>query len=79
MTLADTPRVGIKQFFPSPTSKRAAFSCEIEPPEARVRTPRAMEAKVEGPFTLTSPSYRRLPLISIFSETPNRRRRARGP
>ncbi|KAL1698895.1 hypothetical protein EV121DRAFT_274100 [Schizophyllum commune] len=32
--IADTPRVGIKQFFPSPTSKHAAFSCEIEPPEA---------------------------------------------
>ncbi|KAL1713099.1 hypothetical protein EV715DRAFT_277507 [Schizophyllum commune] len=31
------------------------FSCDPEPPEARVRTPRAKDAKAKGPFTLTHP------------------------
>ncbi|KAL1749815.1 hypothetical protein FB107DRAFT_280273 [Schizophyllum commune] len=41
-----------RHFPSSPTSLFAVFFCDPEPPEARVRTPRAKGAKVKAPFTL---------------------------
>ncbi|KAL1684673.1 hypothetical protein GGG16DRAFT_119583 [Schizophyllum commune] len=55
----------------SPTSRHAVqvFSCDTEPPEARVRTPRAKDTKVKDPFILKPTRAGGLGPLSIFSQT----------
>ncbi|KAL1714122.1 hypothetical protein EV715DRAFT_266800 [Schizophyllum commune] len=61
--------------FHHPCRRTTLIFCNPEPPEARVRSPRAKDTQVKGPFTL----IRGCGLTVMFSQTPNRRRRARAP
>ncbi|KAI5822321.1 hypothetical protein K523DRAFT_358463 [Schizophyllum commune Tattone D] len=56
------------------------FSCDPEPPEARVRTPRAKDTKVKDPFILKPTRAGGLGAnFDAFLRAPNRRRHVRAP
>ncbi|KAL1698489.1 hypothetical protein EV121DRAFT_274400 [Schizophyllum commune] len=75
LAMSTKPGHRYRREFPSSSTSRYAVSfCDPEPPEARVRTPRAKDAEGKGPFTLT----RDFGLISIFLQIPSLRSRTRG-
>ncbi|KAL1698217.1 hypothetical protein EV121DRAFT_274580 [Schizophyllum commune] len=71
---------GYKAIFPIPDIETRSISLRDRAAGGTRAHPSSDGSEGGGPLhPHTSPSYRRLPLISIFSQTPNRRRRARGP